>query len=226
MGRRLVIICGALLCSLAPVRASATPLDVASTHAYLVAGYTVLHATVTKWGAVEASIRRLDRRFAGECPKVGEGSPQDEESQKMSYEVAGALWATGYHTDAGIVRRFVAAVKPLRWSNPALARAARRFTKGLLEMVALPVPDLCGDVRTWSASGFRSIPASTLSYDRHVEAIDVKEIPRRLLRPYVQPSDRALAARDERLDTQFQNLETVHGFDDWDMLLETLALNQ
>lgn len=209
-----------------PTGAGATPLDVTSTHAYLVAGYAALHATVSKWSAVQASIRKLDSKFAAECPKVGEGSPQNEESQKMSYEVAGALWATGYHTDAQIVRRFVREVRPLRWSNPAITRSARKFLRGLLEMVALPVPDLCGDVRTWKASGFSTIPASTLSYDKRVEAIEVKEIPQRLLRPYVAASDKALASRDEHLNIRFRNLETVTGFDDWDNLLEVLALNQ
>jgi hypothetical protein len=226
MLRRLAILLAALALGLAPARALAAPVDVASTHAYLVAGYAALHATVTTWSAIQTSIHKLNRRFAAECPNVGAGSPQNEESQKMSNEVAGALWATGYHTDAKIARTFVRAVQPLRWSNPAITRIARKFTKGLLEMVALQVPDLCGDVRAWSATGFATIPARTLAYDRHVEAIEVKEIPPRLLRPYVQPADKALAARDERLNTQFQNLETSTGFNDWDLLLETLALNQ
>jgi hypothetical protein len=226
MPQRLAILLTALTLGLVPAGALAAPLDIASTHAYLVAGYAALHATVTRWSDVEASIHRLDRKFAAECPNVGAGSPQDEESQKMSYEVAGALWATGYRTDAKIVRRFVRAVKPLKWSNRAITRIARKFAKGLLEMAALPVPNLCRDVRAWSVTGFKSIPASTLRYDQRVEAIEVKEIPPRLLLPYVQPAYKGLAARDERLNTQFQNLETVTGFNDWDTLLETLGLNQ
>jgi hypothetical protein len=226
MLRRLLLPLAVLATLAGPARASAASLDAGSTHAYLVAGYAVLHATVTRWGAVEASIRKLNGRFAAECPKAGAGSPQNEQSQKMSYEVAGALWATGYHTDAQIVRAFARAVMPLRWSNPSITRAARRLAKGLLEMVALHVPDLCGDVRAWAATGFQTIPASTLRYDQHVEAIEVKEIPRRLLRPYVQPADKALAKRDEQLAARFEELEIGRGFNDWDMLLETLELNQ
>jgi hypothetical protein len=226
MLRRFAIPLAALTVGLTPAGAAAAPRDVASTHAYLVAGYAALHATVTTWSSVEANIHKLDLKFAAECPNVGAGSPQNEESQHMSYEVAGALWATGYHTDAKLVQRFVQAVKPLRWSNGAITRSARRFTRGLHEMAVLPVPDLCGDVRTWGATGFTTIPASTLAYDRHVEAIEVKEIPPRLLAPYVQPADRGLAARDVRLNTQFEELEIVKGFNDWDTLLETLGLNQ
>ncbi|HEY8303479.1 MAG TPA: hypothetical protein VIG42_02705 [Solirubrobacteraceae bacterium] len=206
--------------------AAATPQDVASTHAYLVAGYAALHATVTTWPTVEANIHKLDRKFKTECPNVGAGSPQNNEEQQLAYETAGALWATGYRTDAKIVQRFVKAVSPLRWSNPTINRDAQRFVKGMREMTLLKVPDLCGDVRTWSAGGFGAVTAATKQYVRHVEAIEVKEIPRGLLRPYVQPTDKGLVATDERLALRFEELEVGRGMEDWDMLLETLALNQ
>lgn len=223
---RLGIVTAVFAIGLMPTGAAAAPRDVASTHAYLVAGYAALHAVVGKWSTVEADIHKLNLRFRAECPNVGAGSPQSEEEQKLSYEVAGALWATGYHTDAKIVRAFVKAVKPLRWSNPAINRSAHKFITGLQEMSALSVPDLCGDVRAWSAGGFKAVSSSTEQYDRHVEAIEVKEIPRRLLRRYVQPADKGLLARDERLFTRFAELEFKTGQDSWNLLLETLALNQ
>jgi hypothetical protein len=215
-----------LTVGLTPTGAAAAPRDVSSTHAYLVAGYAALHSVVTKWSSVEADIHKLDLKFHAECPDVGAGSPQSEEEQKLSYEVAGALWATGYHTDAKVVQAFVKAVKPLRWSNPAITRSAHKFTEGLLEMTALPIPDLCGDVRSWGAGGFKAVTANTQQFDQRVEAIEVKEVPRRLLAPFVQPSDKALRATDERLATKFEELEFQRGQDDWNTLLETLALNQ
>ncbi|MGC2373286.1 MAG: hypothetical protein WA484_05370 [Solirubrobacteraceae bacterium] len=223
---RLATLAAVLTLGLAPGNAAAAPRDVASTHAYLVAAYTALHATVTKWSAVEASLHKLDLRFHAECANVGAGSPQSDEEQKLSSEVAGALWATSYHTDAKIVQRFVRAVSPLRWSNPAITSSAHRYATALHEMTMLPIPDLCGDVRSWAADGFKAVSASTEQYDRRVEAIVVKEVPRRLLAPYVQPSDRGLRTRDEHLATRFEELEFTHGQDDWNMLLETLALNQ
>jgi hypothetical protein len=226
MLRRFVIAVVVLAAGVAPTGASGAQQDVASTHAYIVAAYTALHATVTTWSSVEAEITKLDQRFRTECPDVGAGSPQNEEEQKISYEVAGALWATGYHTDARIVQKFVKAVKSLRWSNPAITRSARRFTTGLQEMTALRVPDLCGDVRSWVAGGFNAVPVDTQQYDRHVEAIEVKEVPRRLLSPYVQPADKGLLDQAEHLATRYEELEFTRGQDDWNTLLEALALNQ
>ncbi len=226
MLRRLGILAAVLAVGLWPAGADAAPRDVASTHAYLVAAYAALHATVTGWSSVEADIHKLDLRFQAECFHIGAGSPQSEEEQKLSYEAAGALWATGYHTNAHVVGAFVKVVNRLGWSNPAITRAARRYAKGLREMTALPIPDLCGDVRSWAAGGFKAVSANTETYVRHVEAIEVKEVPRRLLAPYVQPADRGLRARDERLATKYEELEFQRGQDDWNTLLEVLALNQ
>ncbi|HWY89099.1 MAG TPA: hypothetical protein VNY31_00355 [Solirubrobacteraceae bacterium] len=215
-----------LAVAFAPATAGATSRDIASTHAYLAASYKVLHAAVTTWSSVEASIHRLDLRFHAECPNVGAGSPQSEEGQKLSYEAAGALWATGYHTDAAIVRTYVNTLNRLTWSSPEITHAAHRLARSLQEMTALRVPDICADVRAWSASGFGAAPSNVKQYDQHVEAIEIHEIPRRLLAPYVQPADRGLRERTERLATKFAELEFMRGQVDWIALLEVVGLNE
>lgn len=226
-GRLTTLALATLALALAPaVPAAASPRDVASTHAYLTADYAVLHTTVSGWSRVEAAIAKLDAKFGSECPHVGAGSPQSEEEQKLSLEVAGALWATGYHANAGAVQSFVKAVGRLSWSNPAITRAARKLTKSLSEMTSLGVPPLCTDVRTWAAGGYSAVPADVTQYAKHVEAIEINQIPHRLLAPFLQGSDRALAVRDEQLNKRFEELEFVHGQDQWNKLLEVLSLNQ
>ena len=215
-----------LAVGLVPANASAASKDEASTHEYVVAAYAALHAVVSKWSVVEAGIHKLDLKFQAECPAIGAGSPQSENEQRLSAEVAGALWATGYHTEAKVVQKFAKAVNPLTWSNPAITRSAHRFTKALQEMTVLPIPDLCGDVRAWEATGFKTVPTDVEQYDHHVESIEIKEIPRKLLLPYELPGDKGLVARVERLATRFEELEFERGQDDWNTLLETLALNQ
>jgi len=226
MLRRAAILTAVLAVAGAPTTADAASRDAASTHTYLAASYRVLHAAVSTWSSVEASIHRLDQRFAAECPDVGAGSPQNEEEQKLSYEAAGALWATGYHTDAAIVRAYVNTLSRLTWSNPQVTRDARRLATGLREMTALQVPDICADVRAWHANGFGAMPSNVAPYDQHVEAIDIHEIPRKLLAPYVQPADRGLRERTEHLATRFEELEFMRGQADWIALLEVVGLNE
>lgn len=215
------------LCGVAPAAAvAASSHDIAAARTVLTSGYETLRAVLRSWPKVEASMRDLDRRFARECPGVGAGSPQTEAEKRLSYEVAGALWATSYRADAPIVRRFIHRVTGVTSSNPRLNRRVYKFLNGLNEMLALQVPDICADVRAWTASGYQRIPTSTLQFDRHVEAIDVEIPSPKLADPYLVPSDRALVPKLERLITRFEEREFTVGQRYWNALLETLAVPQ
>jgi len=226
MSRCVGVIVAVLALALTPATAGAASRDIASTHTYLEASYKVLHAAVSTWSTVEASIHSLDLRFHAECPDVGAGSPQNEEDQKLSYEAAGALWATGYHTDAAIVHAYVKTVNRLTWSNPQITRDAHRLTRGLQEMTELQVPNICADVRAWGANSYGAAPANVKQYDEHVENIEIHEIPRHLLVPYVQPAEDGLRKQDEHLATRFEELEFMRGQADWIALLEVLGVNE
>jgi hypothetical protein len=214
------------IAAIVPAGAGATSRDVSSTHTYLTASYTVLHTAVSTWSKVEASIHSLNLRFHAECPDAGAGSPEDEEEEKLSYEVAGALWATGYHTDAAIVQTYVRTVNRLTWSNPQITRDARRLTRGLQEMVGLRVPDLCADIRAWHVNGFGPMPTDVEPYDQHVEDIDIHEIPWGLIAPYVPPAEQPLLRRVKHVATRFEEIEFMRGQDDWIALLEVVGLNE
>jgi hypothetical protein len=215
-----------LALGLTPARAIATPQNSASTHTYIQANFALARAGEASVGPTEARIARLNQKLGQECPKAGAGAPENKESQKASYEVVGALWSVSYRAVAGPIRAFVRAVRPLRWSNPKLTLLARGYARSLSELATLPMPNLCGDVRTWSASGFRTIPTTTIGFDQHVEAIEGHTIPPRLLAPYEQHADRSILERTTRLETKLEHIETVAGFNDWDTLLETLGLQQ
>lgn len=220
------IIAVVLAVALAPAPAGASSRDVASTHAYLAASDTMLHDAVSTWSSVEANVHKLDLRFQAECPDAGAGSPQNEEAQKLAHEVAGALWATAYGTDAAIIRAYVKVLDRLTWSNPQITRDDRRLAGGLREMIALRVPDLCADIHAWKADGFHAMPPDIEPYVRHAEAIDLEEIPERLLAPYVQPADRGLRKHVEHFAIRFAELELTRGQADWIRLLEVVGLNE
>lgn len=214
------------LAGLAPASAlgAASRADITATHKGLTIAYKALHAIVSTWPTVEASLRQLDQKFEAECPNAGAGSPEDEPEEKLSYEVTGALWATGYHTDARIAETAIAEASHLRWSNPTLTRRVHRYLAGLREMLALQVPPLCADIHAWDASGYHTIPADTLAFDQHVEAIDVELPPPKMFVPYMQPSDAGLLKRVEHLFTRFEELEFMVGQHEWIKLLGVVGL--
>ncbi len=97
-------------------------------------------------------------------------------------------------------QRLLRQTSQLRWSSSTINRIASAYSRSTRELASLPLPDLCRDVRSWSATGFQVVPATTLSLVRHEEAIEPKPIPPRLLAPYERGNDATLLARTIRLE--------------------------
>jgi hypothetical protein len=206
--------------------AAAAPIDVRSTQAYIQASYALNRAGVGLIAPVESEARQLIASFARQCANVGEGSPQDEASQPMSYLAAVALWRVEYGTAAGPIRRFVKATKRLHWSNPATTRIAHRYARDLSSLASLEAPPLCQDVLAWKLSGFQTIPASALSLVRRVEAIEPEPVPPRLLAPFERGGDASVLRRALQLERRITEQEFLVGQQDWFALFETLGLQQ
>jgi len=216
----------ALMLGAASQQALAAPQDVTATHAYIEANYTLAKAAVARRAPAQKKILALNKKLASECPNVGAGSPEDEASQPISHEVAVALWSVSYGLGVAPVHRFQQAVGRLRWSNPATARAVARYVRNLRDLSSVPLPNLCGDVRAWVATGFQVIPAGVVPLVERVEAIVLKSIPSRLLAPYERGGDAAMLKRTERLEQKIEEFEFLVGQDDWIRVLETLGLQQ
>jgi hypothetical protein len=226
LGRSRIIIAALLALGVAPAGALASSGNAAATHAYIEANFKLTRAAEASVAPVQAKIVAFDAQLGSECPKAGEGGPENEESQKVSHEAADALWSISYGADIVPIRTFAKTVGSLSWSNPNLTRIARHYASTLEGLAALPLPNLCANVREWKASDFRTIPAATLQLDERAEALEGHTIPPQLLAPYERPADRGIVAQTTRLETKLEHTETVVGFSDWDMLLETLGLNQ
>ena len=91
--RRLVVSLVMLTLAIAPPSALASSQDAAATHKAIVAGYALAHAGVATIDIAQSKIESFNRKLAAECPGLGNGTPETEASQPMSYEVAVALWS-------------------------------------------------------------------------------------------------------------------------------------
>jgi hypothetical protein len=215
-----------LAAGLAPAQAIASPQDVAATHAYIQANYALARASVALIGPIQAKVERLNGSLAHECPQAGIGTPEIEASQPMSHEVVAALWSIAYGSAAGPIRTFAAATGRLRWSNHAVTRAAASYARNLHELSTLPLPNLCADVRSWTASGFKVVPATAATLDRRAEASELITVPPRLLRPYENGTDASTLARTMQLEKKLEENEFGNGQTDWIQVLDTLGLPQ
>src|ERR1700716_2301218 len=89
--------------------------NVASTEAYVRANYALTLSGHGKIPTAEARLRGLRERLRRECPGVVAGSPQDSDSEWLTWEVIGAMTIVGYHPGAAPVAKFTRAVSKLSW---------------------------------------------------------------------------------------------------------------
>ena len=198
--------------------------DAASTRAYLRANYSLVQAAVSRTRPIEAALHGVLTRVRNECPNAAGGSPQDPESTQLSNEVIGALVTAAVALDPGAGRRFAGEAGHVSWSDHALTAAVRSYARKVATVVALAPPNLCADVRSWAATGFRTLPASTAAFaPRFMEAwVAPGELPPALAR-YETPEDRQLAKRTRRMEERFSELEAKE-VETWGDIMNALDL--
>jgi hypothetical protein len=211
---------------IAPAQAGARSNDIAATHTYIQASYRLARASVALIGPVERKVQQLKEKLAQECPLLGAGSPETEASQPMAHEVADALWSIEYGAAAGPIASFVKAVGRLRWSSSATTRIAHTYARNLSELATLPLPPLCEDVRSWKATGFKTMPPRTVSLAARVDAIEPRTVPPRLLARFERGNDARILAKTKALETTIAENEFMVGQTDWIHVLETLGLQE
>jgi hypothetical protein len=200
--------------------------NVSATHAYIQANYALAKAGVARIGAIQAKVQALNSSLAQQCPGAGRGAPELESTQPVSGEVVAALWSIAYAANASPIATFVSTVKHLRWSGGRITRIVSRYARSLHELATLPMPDLCEDVRSFAASGFRSPPARTIALVEHAESLELNPVPAQLLAPFERGSDANVLAKTARLELKLEEQEFSLGQTDWLEVLATLGLPQ
>lgn len=227
---RVAMLLAALLCGAAasvPAAALGAPAsNAASSRAYVLADHALAVESERNVPRIKRGIRSFKRRLVRECRRAAVGSPQDAQAYRLDYEIAGALWSISYGTDAGAIKRFAAAVAPLRWSNRSIGTRAEAYAQTLRELAALRLPHVCADVRAWRSSGYTKVPARTLRFDKHVEALEPYILPAGLLKRYLGPAEVGMQRTTARLENRLLETETLFGGNTWYDLLEALDLNE
>lgn len=196
----------------------------AATEQYLQADYRLAHTANSKIPAIEGAIDGVLSQARSTCPLAASGSPEDEQSTELSDEVIGAMVISAVALDRPAGRAFLSAVAHLSWGNRQLTQAVRAYAGKVSTLVGMQPPDLCADVRSWGASGWRTLPATTASFAPRFMAAWVApgEQPPQLAR-YENAQERALAGRAARLEQQFSEFE-ARAVETWAEIMNALDL--
>jgi hypothetical protein len=218
-----------LVLGVAPGVALASSQDVAETQKLASATNTLVSAATPEVPHGLAAAKSFASRVAAECPGAAAGSPQNEESEQLDNEVIASMTIAGYHVAAAPVARFARAVRGLHWSNGRLTRAVQRLAKRLVGLTRLTPANICGDIKTWAAGGYQTVPASTLAFEKRYFATDpeAEEVPLiiQLSTPYATPSDIPVLKRVERLEVKLGEAEAA-AVESYSRLIIALELRQ
>jgi hypothetical protein len=216
----LLITLAAMACSVAPAVARVTVRDAAATHAYLEARIA-LQRTIGATGATELkAIEALEAQVKVECPGVLAGAPphvKGEKTNQSTHEVSQELLSVGFgaaeHVAHPADARFARTVRRLRWSNRELTRLLRSLAIEQAAQSAIPLPNLCADMKFWVTSGYTAVSAGTKQFlHRHdvvssitliepepnepiLNLFNLNALVAHRLKPYEDHADRLLARR-------------------------------
>jgi len=157
-----------VLCWSVPAFARVSASDAAATHAYLEARIALQRASAAAEPADLQAIEALGAQVMTECPGVMAGAPPHVKGEKtnqseieISQELLAAILGAGGHVEHPTDVRFAQTVHRLRWSNATLTRLLRSLALEQAEQSAIPLPDICADIKLWVASDYTTVSAGT-----------------------------------------------------------------
>jgi hypothetical protein len=145
--------------------------DKTATDAYLAAGYAYARATLANAQVSRAAVEGLAGKLGSECPgvlkgappepssstpfarRVGESKREDEQLSELESELGHTLRLTLEQSDRQALLAFAGTVRSLHWRNPTLTHSVIIEVAEFEEQLALPIPNVCGDMRAWVSSG-------------------------------------------------------------------------
>ena len=173
---------------------SVSPQDRASSLAFLRAELAYTRAQVASAPATLAAVQALKSSLEGECAGVMDGAPhetlggllaprrpkltprQEGEEKRherqwsaLNSELSWAVGVTELSPSHEAAVAFVQAVRALHWSEPSLTKLTTALAETLELEVNGTVPAVCGDMKAWVSSEYRTLTAATKALERSNE---------------------------------------------------------
>lgn len=213
--------------------------DVAATKALREAELRRERAIAKSAPEAAAARRAFVAAVGRECPGALHGAPQDEgfssvptprkrgehdraerQLSSVQEEASGALSSTGTASFDAAARTFLAETSTLSWTDPRI-RKVLDFEASLFAGTTTPISSasLCGDLRSWAQSGYRTLAPGTKAYVTSFEKAISEPPPgpldpEVLLRPSESPASRRLEREIKRVRLSVRSTLGAFGRDD------------
>jgi hypothetical protein len=161
--------------------------NAAATHAYLIATLSFEEVELADLPKSVAATEETAARISGECPGVLTGAPpaerepgvggvvglepktqpgaramgertrQSRQREDLQLELSLSLAAARMQPNREAVGALLTALTPLQWSNPKITPLLHLTLTNAQEELDISVPAVCEDMKTWVASGYKTI---------------------------------------------------------------------
>jgi hypothetical protein len=223
-----------------------TPADREAAHAYLIATEQSEEAQLANMGRSTSAVEALTGRISSECAHVLAGSPpagdesessgllfqaqespraqgennrQSRQRRSLKLELTFALDGSVKQANHDALAALLGALSPLKWSNHRLTALLHAIVVIGQDELALAPPPACADMRSWVASGYKTLTPASKEFEKATETLlihafealalflssDVHKSFAQLLAPYESPADMALARRTDALNAQLSS---------------------
>ena len=195
-----------LALGVAATPAHAAPQDVLSTQAYIQEDHVLQLAEKASLPASRTAADGLIRQVNSQCPNIMAGAPHNSETAEVGGEIIGSVLVTlsGPEDRANI--KFAQRVGSLRWSSRKLEHTVRSYATELKAQAELAMPNLCADLKAWAASGYTTLPASSVRFVGQVDAIVTGpgpgKVPLKLFAPYERPDEKTVIHQTKQLEAE------------------------
>jgi hypothetical protein len=199
--------------------------DAAATSAYIQANYALVSTGHANIARTEGDVNAIVDEIRRECPRAALGSPQDEQSTALTNELIGKMVLAGGAPDRAAVAAYLRAVGHLHWSSGAVNGAIGGYVRMLRTLYQLKAPDVCADIESWNASGFKALPAATTPFVRSFipNWVSLGVLPAGLAR-FETPAQKAIARRSGRYEAELMEME-ARLVETWGEIMNELLLN-
>ena len=142
----------------------------------------------------------------------------------VSYEIIGAMVLAAYHDAQPQITAYIRVAARSHWSSRTLTASIHAYAGKLTTLSTLAAPNLCADIRAWAASGYKSLPASTVGFDqRFVPAwVALGELPAQLASSE-RSDERGTLQLSGVLEEKLTNFE-AEAVDTYSALMKALAV--
>jgi hypothetical protein len=209
-----------------PAAALAASTDAATSEAYVRANYALVSAGHAKLASSNAALQSLLRRVRRECPMIAAGSPENEQSEKLTWQLAATMRIIVFRGLSRPIAQFAQTARRLRWSNSQLNGSIHEYARRLSAEATAPAPDLCADLRTWKASGYTQLPSHTLPFVNAYYPVEaIGWLPKRQLTRYLPSSQNGLLQRSLRLQGDLLDFE-ANAVETWGSIMDAVELKE